>query len=219
MGDTIDNDTADTSSETPPDVEQDQTGQADSAAGEEQLGDGGRKALDQERKARRDAERALKRQEAELEKLRTAQLSETERAVAEAKAAGRAEALQEANAKLVKAEAIAAAAGKLRDPELAASLLGNLEGYVDDSGDIDGERIAADIDELVTARPYLGVDKTPPAAGDDTPPPVKGTVSGGPKGEQATTFKRSQLRDPAFYQANKEAILAAAAEGRIVDDD
>lgn len=219
MGDTIDNDNADTSSEHPPEVEQQTDGKPDSGAGDEQLGDGGIKALEQERKARRDAERALKRHEAELEKLRTASLSEQERAVAEAKAAGRAEALKEANGKLVRAEAIAKASGKLRDPELAAALLGDLEGYVDDNGDIDGERIAADIDELVTARPYLGVDKAPAAKDDGDPPPAKGTVAGGPKGEQVTTFKRSQLRDPAFYQANKDAILEAAREGRIVDDD
>lgn len=32
------------------------------------------------------------------------------------------------------------------------------------------------------------------------------------------TFSRSQLRDPAFYEANREAILAAQKEGRITDN-
>jgi len=32
------------------------------------------------------------------------------------------------------------------------------------------------------------------------------------------TFNRSQLADPAFFQANKSAILDAAANGRITDD-
>ena len=31
-------------------------------------------------------------------------------------------------------------------------------------------------------------------------------------------FKRSSLRDPAFYAANAEAIDLAAREGRVIDD-
>jgi hypothetical protein len=38
-----------------------------------------------------------------------------------------------------------------------------------------------------------------------------------PSGNQ-TTFSRSQLRDPVFFQANRAAILQAAKEGRIRDE-
>lgn len=38
-----------------------------------------------------------------------------------------------------------------------------------------------------------------------------------PQSQQPTTFTRQQLQDPAFVRANKDAIMRAAAEGRIVN--
>ncbi len=227
MGDTIDK-TDDGSGGTPPagttetpssSSSTESTGDQPASGGDGDLGEAGKRAIAAERQAARDAQNHAKSLERELEELKRSQLSEQDRAVAEARAAGAAEATSAANTKLARAEAIAKAAGKLKDPELAPGLLGDLTGYVDDNGDIDGERIATDIDELLSSKPYLGLDHTPPATGDtkvETPPP--GTVPGGPVSEQQTTFKRSQLRDPTFYAANKDAILKAAAEGRIVDD-
>lgn len=230
MADPIDNDSTDQQQgdkSDPAAVDQSQSstssstdeGKPDSGA-DDQLGDGGKKALEAERNARREAERKLKARDGELEKLRTAALSDQERAVEEARQAGRAEATAAANAKLVEAEAIAKGARRLKDAELAPALLGDLGRYVDEDGNIDGERIAADLDELVADKPYLKLESSAPATGDDKSDgkPPAGSVPGGAKGEQSTTFKRSQLRDPAFYEANKDAILAAAREGRIVDD-
>jgi len=188
-------------------------------AGGDDLGEAGIKALESERKARRDAEALAKRQEAELEKLRTAQLDDNERALKEARDAGRTEALTSVNRKLVEAEARAAAAGKLANPALAARLL-DLDRFVpSDGSDIDGDAIVAAIDELVAAEPYLGIQaQTPPAAGETPPPAPKGTVTPGAQSGTPATFKRSQLRDPQFYAANKDAILKAASEGRIEND-
>ena len=176
-------------------------------AGDEALGDGGKKALEQERKARRDAEAAARRLETELAEFRTSQLSEQEKAIETARAAGKAEALGETGLKLVQAEAKAAAAGKLSNPALISRLL-DLEQFVPADG--------ADIDQLITDEPYLAV--TPAATPPTGTPPPAGTVAGGAQGGSVPGFKRSQLRDPAFYQANREAILKASREGRISDD-
>lgn len=76
----------------------------------EELGDAGKRALDAERTRAKEAERRAKTLERELEQLRTSQLSESERAVAEAKAAGRTEVLAEVGARMARSEMRAAAA-------------------------------------------------------------------------------------------------------------
>ena len=83
--------------------------------------------------------------------------------------------------------------------------------------EVDGERIAAAIAKLVADEPYLAAAAGTPPATPPTAPPI-GTAPGGARGNgNPGTFTREQLRDPAFYQANKDAILKAAAEGRILD--
>jgi hypothetical protein len=119
------------------------------------LGDAGKKALDEERAARRAAEKLAKAHADELDKLRKATMSEQEKAVAEAKAAGRQEALAEANSRLLRSEIRAAAAGKLADPGDAAALLGDLDQFLDKSGEPDVKAITSAIDALVKAKPYL----------------------------------------------------------------
>jgi hypothetical protein len=135
---------------------------------DDRLGEGGIKALEAEREARRAAEKAARDAQAELDKIRKAGMSEQERAVAEAKAAGRNEALAEVTDRLVRSEIRAAAAGKLADPGDAAALLGDLKRFVKD-GDVDDKAIASAIDELVKAKPYLapaGSRRTPLPSGD-----------------------------------------------------
>lgn len=133
------------------------------AASGDELGDGGRKALDEERRARRAADKALKDAAAELEKLRSASMSDQEKAVAQAKAAGRAEAVQETASRLVRAEVRALAAGKLADPADAIYLLGDLSDYVASDGDVDSKAIAKAIDALVHDKPYLAPQGSSPA--------------------------------------------------------
>lgn len=48
-------------------------------------------------------------------------------------------------------------------------------------------------------------------------PPAGPSIPNAPTGNQAVTFTRSQLQDPAFVRENADAIRQAAANGRIVD--
>jgi len=177
------------------------------------LGDAGKVALESERRARRDAENAVRKATAELETLRTANLSDTEKAVAAARKEGERSGLR----RLVEAEARAQAAGKLANPQLASRLL-DLDQFMPAEGeDVDGERIAEAIEQLVTAEPYLRVSASTPPAAPPVPTPT-GTAPAGARGAGApVSFTRSQLRDHQFYEANKEAILLAASEGRITE--
>lgn len=119
-----------------------------------ELGEGGHKALQAERDARAKAEREAAAAKAEADELRKKHQTTEERALEDAKKAGRAEALAETNAKLVRSEVKALAAGKLADPADAAALLGDLDRFVV-KGEVDGAAIAKAIDELVKAKPYL----------------------------------------------------------------
>lgn len=107
-----------------------------------ELGDAGKRALAEERKARRAAEK-------QLEDLRKAQMTEQEKAVAEAKAAGLAEAAKVAGPRLVRAEFRATAAGRVDKDTLDAYLEDvDLAKFVDDSGDVDAKAIEARVKRL-----------------------------------------------------------------------
>lgn len=82
------------------------------ATGEDALGDAGKQALDAERTARKEAEKAAKALQRELEQVRTANLSEAEKAIAEAEKRGEANALSRVGIRLVDAELRLAAAGR-----------------------------------------------------------------------------------------------------------
>lgn len=85
----------------------------------------------------------------ELEELRKSAMSEQERAVAEAKAAGRTEALAETGSKLVTAEFRAAAAGRLDDDQLATLLEDlNLPGFLTDAGEVDQAKVARVVEAI-----------------------------------------------------------------------
>lgn len=122
------------------------------------LGDAGKRALAEERSARRKAEKAAKAAVEELERIQQANQSESEKALAQARAEARAEALGEANGRVLRAEVIAAAAGKLADPSDAVSLIDLSTFEVDDDGNVDAKSISSAIDELVKAKPYLAAD-------------------------------------------------------------
>jgi len=177
-------------------------------------------ALESERKLRRDADKRARDLEAELATLRTASLSDQEKAVEAARNEGRNEGLR----RVVEAEVRAAAAGKLANPALAAKLL-DVDSFIPtDGGEVSAERIGAALEELLAANPYLRIEtpgSTPPAPAGAPPAAPAGTAPGGARGgpnSVAGSFSRSQLRDPVFYAANKDAILKAAQEGRITQD-
>lgn len=87
---------------------------------------------------------------------------------------------------------------------------------ISEDGVVDQSTVKTAIDTLKKEKPYLfGTGGTPAP----TTPPM-GNSGGAPQGAAGgeQTFKRSQLQDADFYRANRDAILAAAKAGRIIDD-
>ncbi|WP_236539722.1 hypothetical protein [Spiractinospora alimapuensis] len=124
--------------------------------GAEALGDPGKKALDATKakwRAERDRRRALER---ELEEARRPQSADGDAPDADAiRQQATQEAVAGANARIVRAEVRAAAAGKLSDPKDALKFL-DLDGFeVDGDGGVDADEIADAIDDLITNKPYL----------------------------------------------------------------
>lgn len=88
----------------------------------------------------------------ELEELRKASMSEVERAVAEAKAAGRAEAIAEVGTQLVDAELRAAAAGRLADAQLDVLLQGlNRAAFLGADGTVDRASVVKFVNGIAPA--------------------------------------------------------------------
>lgn len=152
-------------------------GGSEDATSSEQLGDPGKKALESERAARKAAEKAQKNLQAEIEKLKTAQLSESEKAVKQArdegKTEGSAEARNQWGSKLVRAEFKAAAAGRLTSEQISELLEDvDLSRYLTEDGEVDEARIAKKIDALA---PADGKPKLPPPfnGGPRTPAPKR----------------------------------------------
>lgn len=98
----------------------------------------------------RKHEREAKKARSEVEQLRQSQMTEQEKAVAEAKAQGRTEALAEAGSRLVDAEVRAAFAGRRVD---VAALLQGLDrkAFLGDDGQPDTKAIAAWADQIAPA--------------------------------------------------------------------
>ncbi|WP_318196902.1 hypothetical protein [Streptomyces sp. MCL20-2] len=125
-----------------PDDEQDPDDAAD-------LGDKGKRALDTMKgklRAEREKRRTLEQQLAEK-----AGTDQAEKARREAETA----ALSKANARILRAEVKAAAAGKLADPADAYKFLDLEQFEVDDDGNVDSDEVAEAIDDLIKSKPYL----------------------------------------------------------------
>ena len=135
----------------------------------EGLGEAGLKALRAERNRADAAERARLAAEAERDELRKKNQTAEEKAIDDAKKAGRDEATLEANRRITRSEIKAAAGGKLQDPEDAAAMLGDLDRFIV-KGEVDSKAITSAIDELVKAKPYLA------AAGKARPLPGGGAT-------------------------------------------
>ena len=110
-----------------------------------------------------NAEREAARQ-AQLMRRGFVSASAEEKAVAAARAEGRTEALTAANARLVRAEVKAAAAGVLNDPDDAVNLLNLDEFEVDEDGEVDAKAIKAAVQRLADAKPYLAAGAKPAIA-------------------------------------------------------
>lgn len=154
-----------------------QTGEQEgSRKDRERLGgghDGLRADLVAERRQRHAAEK-------ELEQLRAQHMTESDKAIAAAKADGRKEALEVANDRLLRAEVKAAAGGKLADPGDATRMLDLSEFSVDDDGSVDTKALSKAIDDLIKDKPYLAAAR--PQGGFDggarqSPPSPDGDMS------------------------------------------
>lgn len=178
------------------DAAQPATGDADG------LGDAGKKALDAERKSARDALKRAETAEKELEKLRTASLSEHEKAIAEAKAAGASEATEVANARVRKAEvrrALTASGIQATELELAA-LSPDFGGLtVGEDGEIDG--LEAAVTSFKAAHPSLF----------GKPAPV-GSADGGVRGKSTLTLEQVRKFTPAEHAARRDEVMELMAQ-------
>lgn len=111
------------------------------------LSEGGKRALDAERKARSEAEKAAKAANAELEKLRKLTMSETEKAIAEAKASARAELMAEVGAERVENAVRAATAGRNVDADAVLDGLDRAR-FLTDDGKPDTQKITEWVDRI-----------------------------------------------------------------------
>lgn len=161
------------------------------------LGDAGKKAIAAERDARKAAEDRAKAAEAELDKLRKAQMSDADKAIADAKATAKAEADQTWTARVVRAEAMAAAATKVVDAETAVALLDLSKIPVTD-GEVDRDALAKAIDALVEAKPFL-------KPGEPGKPPTP-KVPGGPRNDGKGSITREQLKTMSSADIEKARV-------------
>jgi hypothetical protein len=123
--------------------------------------------------ARKNEERAKGNANAakELEKVRASAMTETEKAVAEAKAAGAVEAARTSAPRLVRAElkAAAAEAGLGRDALAGFLEYADLTRFIGDDGEVDEKAIGAAIKKLGGGKPadFDGGARTPGAKPND----------------------------------------------------
>jgi hypothetical protein len=161
---------------------------------DEALGDAGRRAIQAERDARRAADKKARDLEAEIEQLRRAQMTENERAVAEAEERGRKTATTEVAQRIAAAEIRAALTGIVPDPGAVVEDL-NLSRYVTDTGDVD------------TAAVVKLREKYEAFATKNPPKPDPGPGDGGHRGGPPAT-------DPG--EMSMADYIAGRREGRIV---
>jgi hypothetical protein len=135
------------------------------------LNEGGKRALEAERKARSEAEKAARAATAELEKLRKSAMSDQEKAIDAARTAARAELMAEVGAERVENAVRAATAGRNVD---ADALLDGLDRarFLTDDGKPDTQKITEWVDRIApkgqTAKPAakdIGQGARPGATG------------------------------------------------------
>lgn len=156
------NDDLENPNEDEDDEDQNDDGDGDSGddpEGADQLRDEGKKALDRMKAERNEAKRSSRAKDAkiaELERqLASKDKSPEEKQREEERQKHEAEVIAKANARVVRSEIRAAAAGKLKNPALALKLLDPSDFDVDDNGDVDTDQIQEAISELLDDNPYL----------------------------------------------------------------
>ncbi|MBI0294497.1 hypothetical protein JBE04_08375 [Streptomyces sp. PRKS01-29] len=171
--------------------------------GTDQLGDAGKRALDSMKgkwKTERDKRRALEQQLAARDKPAGDQPD-----VDTVRAEAAREATAKANARILRSEVRAAAAGKLADPRDALRFLDLDQFEVDESGDVDAEEIAEAIEDLIKTKPYLAAA---------TAKRFQGTGDGGARKGKS---RPAQLTREDLKRMSPEQIVKAKDEGRLDD--
>jgi hypothetical protein len=139
-----------------------------SATGDDQqLGDAGKRALEEERRARREAEDRAKAFQKDLDELKAQGLSESEKAVADAKKAGAAEVTERFHGQIRRAEtrsALTSAGINASVLDLATKADEFAALKVTDDGEVTG--LDAAVDAFKRARPDLFAARSAPRPGD-----------------------------------------------------
>ena len=156
-------------------AQQDPTASTEPATGDDALGDAGKQALDRMKAERNEATKRAKQLERELEQIRTANLSETEKAIAEAEKRGEANALGRVGSRLVDAELRLATAGRTLTTD--ALLTFDRAQFLTDDFDVNREALTKWVEQHSQAAPPpdtrrfgdadQGVRKTPPSPGQE----------------------------------------------------
>jgi len=186
---------------TTPETEADDT----TPEGADALGDAGKKALDAMKskwRAERDQRQKLEAQIA----AGTAPKGDDKTPDLDAiKAQAASEATAKANARIVRAEVKAAAAGKFADPADAFRFLDMTAFEVDANGDVDADEIADAIQDVLKTKPYLAAA---------TAKRFQGTGDGGAarKATGPTQLTREDLK-----KMSPAEIVKAKADGRLAN--
>ncbi len=167
--------------------------------GADQLGDKGKRAL-ASMKGKWRTERQ-KRQELEQ---RLAEKDGADEAEAVRRNAEQA-ALSKANARIIRAEVKAAAAGKLADPADAYKFLDLDQFEVDDDGNVDSEEVAEAIEDLIKSKPYLAAA------------PAKRFQGTGDGGAARKAGRPKQLTERDLKTMTPEQIVKAQDAGQLDD--
>ncbi len=190
---------------TPPEVTA--TGEDDAnPEGAEALGDAGKKALDAMKAKRNEYRDKLRAAEAELETLRNGAGKKDEPSAEDIRRQAEKAASDKANARIVRSEIRALAAGKLADPKDALVFIDPSKFEVDENGDVDSEEIAEAIGDLLKARPYLAAA---------TAKRFQGTGDGG--AARKASGKPTQVTEAELKTMTPEQIVKAQSEGRLAD--
>lgn len=128
---------------------------AEAEGDDDALGEGGKKALKAEREARAAAEKRAGEAEAEAKRLRRSNASVKDTDVEAITKELRDEITADSNARLIKAEVKAAAAGLLADPSDAPKFIDLSKLTVGEDGEVDDKAIKKAIDNLLKDKPYL----------------------------------------------------------------
>jgi len=143
-------------------AQQGEAQQEERVPGEESLGDPGKRALDAMKQARNEAREQAAAMKAQLEALQAKIAgTEAEHAARLERERVQAEAVARANERILRAEVRAAAAGKLHDPADALRHLDLSDLEVSADGETDAAAIAARLDDLIKAKPYLAAPVAP----------------------------------------------------------